>query len=124
MSDILPLDSPFLLSKEIKTNLRNMALAGAPYEVCGVIHHHNIIHQYPNTFCGDKLHGFDMEVDLNHADIKAVWHSHPIGPDHLSDHDIRCMELLASEGFCFPWVVVTPGSITAWALQGILSKPA
>lgn len=113
MRDIEAFDEPFLLTDEVRSSLRVLALSGYPYEVCGLIHSHNIIHQYQNTYLGDTMHGFDMEVDI-HNDIKAIWHSHPNGPDCVSDDDLRGMEALASQGFSYPWIIVTPYTVTAW----------
>jgi proteasome lid subunit RPN8/RPN11 len=115
MGNIEPVDPTFLLTNQIKHDLQNLAADGYPLEVCGLIHHHGIIHQYPNTFCGDKHHGFDMEVDISN-DVKAIWHSHPTGPEGLSDDDIEAMGLFADQGFDFPWIVVTLKGVTAWGL--------
>ena len=104
-----------LISPHMAKDLQNLAFDGYPLEVCGLIHDHNIIHQYPNTFCGDKHHGFDMEVDIA-DDVKAIWHSHPTGPEGLTGDDLECMELLANRGFNYPWIVVTLKTVTAWEI--------
>ena len=52
------------LSAKMIDDLRYLAIAGYPNEVCGIVYRHDIIIQYPNTFCGNKEHGFDMEIDL------------------------------------------------------------
>jgi proteasome lid subunit RPN8/RPN11 len=113
MGNIEPIDPTFLLTDQVKHDLQTLAASGYPREVCGLIHPHNIIHQYTNTFCGDKEHGFDMEVDISN-DVKAVWHSHPTGPVGLSTDDVQAMSLLADKGFVFPWVIVTFKAVTAW----------
>lgn len=99
---------------KVLRDLRVLAFEGLPNEVCGVIHTHNIIHQLPNTFCGDRRHGFDMEIDVHDDSIKAIWHSHPKGPAEPSKDDIPCMENLISHGFNYPWIIVAPDSITEW----------
>lgn len=93
--------------------LRWKALNGHPNEVCGYITKYGDIVELPNTFNGNREHGFDMEVDLNEP-IAAFWHSHPHGPTYPSKDDIPAMELLASHGFKFPWIIVAPGGITSW----------
>lgn len=104
------LQIPDYLIKE----LRFLAIQGYPYEVCGVLHTHNIIHQYPNTFCGDRKHGFDMEINVQDDTIKALWHSHPDGPDEPSADDLPCMRMLIDHGYNFPWIIVTPKAVTEW----------
>lgn len=99
------------------SDLQGIALTGVPNEVCGVIHEHNIIHQYANTFCGDKRLGFDMEVDIKDCTIKAVWHSHPAGSIGPSPDDIQCMEQLATHGYNFPWLIITSKEITQWIYE-------
>jgi proteasome lid subunit RPN8/RPN11 len=98
----------------VQKHLRYLAIQGFPYEVCGILHEHNIIHQYPNTFHGDRRHGFDMEVDIQDCSIRAIWHSHPLGPDGPSDDDFPCIQSLAMHGVHYPWLIVTPKTITAW----------
>jgi proteasome lid subunit RPN8/RPN11 len=112
------------LPDSVKNDLIIMAMTGMPYEVCGLIHPHNIVHQYQNTFCGDRKHGFDMEVDIRNDTIKAVWHSHPTGPSEPSKDDYACMQQLAEHGFNFPWIIVTTNSITEWLYEplNVLSK--
>lgn len=100
--------------QQILNDLMMIAAEGFPLEVCGVIHSRNIIHQYPNTFAGDKRHGFDMEVDIDDRSIRALWHSHPFGPEEPSTDDIPCMDSLAQHGFNYPWIIVTPKSVTEW----------
>jgi proteasome lid subunit RPN8/RPN11 len=95
-------------------DLKNMALGGYPYEICGLIHPHNIIHQYPNTFCGNRELGFDMEVDIHDDQIKAIWHSHPGGLTMPSRDDIPCMQRLAAHGYNYPWIIVTAKEVTEW----------
>lgn len=103
------------LSIKSKKDLRILALQGMPEEVCGIICPHNIIVQLPNTFAGDRCHGFDMEVDMgNSGHIKAIWHSHPTGPDFPSKDDIPSMNLLAERGLTYPWLIVTHKHVTAW----------
>lgn len=97
--------------------LRWFMARGMPYEVCGIVHRNHLVTQYDNTFGGDKRHGFDMEIDLNDPDIVALWHTHPNGLPMPSRDDIPCMKLLAEHGFWFPWVIVTPTTITRWTLD-------
>lgn len=99
------------------SDLRGLALIGLPNEVCGVIHQHNIIHQYANTFCGDKRLGFDMEADIKDCTIKAVWHSHPGGLLKPSSDDELCMKQLAEHGYNFPWIIVTIKDVTQWVYE-------
>lgn len=100
--------------KKVIADLRVLALGGYPNEVCGVIHEHAIIRQLPNTFCGDKAHGFDFEVDITDPSIRAVWHSHPNGPNQLSADDCECMHVMLEHGLRFPWIIVTPTCVTEW----------
>lgn len=113
-----------ILSADIKKQLRYLAIDGYPNEVCGVLHSHNIVHQYANTFSGDHELGFDMEVDIIDCDIKAIWHSHPGGLREPSHDDIPCMEQLASHGYAFPWLIVTPKEVTQWIFESssLISK--
>ena len=103
----------FLTSKIIK-DLQTLAIIGMPNEVCGVIHRHSIIHQYPNTFYGNHTHGFDMEVDIHDDTLLALWHSHPGGMREPSMDDLPCMEELARHGYDYPWLIVTGKEVTAW----------
>lgn len=102
------------LTQRIEDDLQYFALAGSPNEVCGLIHSHGIIHQYANTFCGDKQRGFDMEVDIRDMDIKAIWHSHPGGLNKPSGDDEQCMKQLFEHGYNFPWIIVTSKEVTSW----------
>lgn len=105
------------IAPDVVKNLKYLAIAGYPQEVCGILHPHNIIHQYPNTFCGDHRLGFDMEVDIHdNVAIKAIWHSHPGGLLEPSRDDIPCMETLAIHGYNYPWIIVTPKDVTQWVL--------
>jgi proteasome lid subunit RPN8/RPN11 len=112
------------LPDSVMKALHSLALSGMPNEVCGVIHKHNIIHQYPNTFCGDHRLGFDMEIDIHDDTIKAVWHSHPGGLAAPSSDDVPCMEQLAAHGYSYPWIIVTSKSITQWTLQSEINSIA
>jgi proteasome lid subunit RPN8/RPN11 len=112
-------EAKLVIPLSVQKHLRHLTIQGFPYEVCGVLHQHNIIHQYPNTFDGDRRHGFDMEVDVEDSSIIAIWHSHPSGPDGLSDNDLPCVQSLALHGLHYPWLVVTPKKVTAWV--GLLS---
>lgn len=105
----VPLGVPGITQIELQWK----ALKGHPNEVCGYISKYGNVVELPNTFAGDRKHGFDMEVDLDEP-IAAFWHSHPSGPGYPSKDDIPAMELLASHGFKFPWLIVAPGSITNW----------
>lgn len=102
------------LTEEVKHNLQLLAMYGMPNEVCGVLHPNHIIHQYPNTFCGDTKHGFDMEIDIKDMDIVAIWHSHPRGPNNPSDDDTVCMKHLYDHGYRFPWIIVTNQDVKAY----------
>jgi proteasome lid subunit RPN8/RPN11 len=95
-------------------DLKILAMGGYPNEVCGIIHEHGIIHQYPNTFCGDHSLGFDMEIDIHDPSIRAIWHSHPKGLTTPSRDDLPCMETMISHGFNYPWIIVTPTLVTEW----------
>lgn len=106
-----------IVSPDTARMLKYLAIEGYPLEVCGVLHAHNIVHQYQNTFCGDKALGFDMEVDIHDNDIKAVWHSHPGGLISPSRDDIPCMQHLAEHGFVYPWIIVTPKEVTQWVFD-------
>ena len=107
----------FALTDKIKHDLQILAKDGYPYEICGLLHPHGIIHQYENTFCGDHRKGFDMEVDIPDAQITAIWHSHPGGLERPSDDDVECMKHLVQHGYDFPWIIVTDKSVTAWKLD-------
>lgn len=104
------------LSDQLVRDLLNFALIGMPYEVCGIIHSHNIIHQLPNTFAGDKRNGFDMTVPAG-TDVKYVWHSHPSGLTMPSRDDTPMMELLAKNGHPYPWLIITSSSVSAWSFD-------
>lgn len=93
----------------IAKDLRTLALQGMPYEVCGLVYQHNIIVQYPNISCGDKKHSFDMEADV--ADAKAMWHSHPTGPDMPTKDDMSCIEMLEKMGIHIGHIIVTPSTV-------------
>lgn len=110
MIQIHSLDIP----PHVLKDLQIMAADGAPNEVCGVLHSHNIIHQYPNTFAGDHKLGFDMEVDIHDGTIKAIWHSHPGGLSEPSRDDLVCIKELASHGYNYPWIIVTSKDVTQW----------
>lgn len=110
-------EADLIIRPEVTKQLRVLAIEGYPFEVCGIIHKHDIVHQYPNTFCGDHRLGFDLEVDIQDDTIKAIWHSHPGGLLKPSSDDIPCMESLALHGYNFPWVIVTPKVVTAWVLE-------
>lgn len=104
----LKLVQPLSIPLDVEKNLRYLAIAGYPFEVCGIIHTHNIVHQYANVYAGDHCLGFDMEIDLDDPTIKAIWHSHPQGLEHPSDDDYPCMQSLAEHGFLFRQFIVTP----------------
>jgi|SRR4051812_22074602 proteasome lid subunit RPN8/RPN11 len=106
-----------MLGESVIHDLKTLAIQGYPFEVCGVLHAHNIIHQYANTFVGDRTHGFDMEIDVHDTSIKAIWHSHPNGLARPSNDDIPCMESLARHGYNYPWLIVTPRSVTEWIFE-------
>lgn len=99
---------------DITKDLRYLAIAGYPFEVCGTIHEYGVIHNCQNVFCGDKRHGFDMEVDIEDKSIVAIWHSHLNGLVEPSKDDLLGMELMATHGLVFPWVIATPKCVTAW----------
>jgi proteasome lid subunit RPN8/RPN11 len=103
------------LNDKVKDDLKYLALDGMPNEVCGVLHTHHIIHQYANTFPGDKRHGFDMAIHPDDS-IVAIWHSHPGGLPSPSIDDIQSMEEIYSKGHFFPWIIVTRTTVMAWEL--------
>lgn len=107
----------FDLPTKVVTDLQILARDGLPYEVCGIIHSHHIIHQYPNVFHGDRKHGFNMDVDISSFDVRAVWHSHPRGLNRPSSDDLICMEDLASQGYTVPWIIVTRNEVTEWVFE-------
>lgn len=110
---------PHSFSPMIEKQLRMLAVQGYPEEVCGVIHSSGIIHQYPNTFCGDHKLGFDMEVDIHDDSIRAIWHSHPGGLLSPSTDDIPCMAHLANHGYNYPWLIVTLKAVTEWVFKPV-----
>lgn len=105
------------ITDHMAVDLQNIALMGMPFEVCGVIHPHNIIHQYPNKFTGDHRHGFDMYVDPTDGNIKSVWHSHPGGLMEPSLDDERAMKQIGALGHTFPWLIVTSKGVTEWVFE-------
>lgn len=102
-----------ILSPAITAQLRFLAAKGTPYEVGGLILMDDKVIQYDNVH-DDPLHHFDMEADLR-DDILAAWHTHPIGPECVSDEDVLCMAHLHRHGLRFPWVIVSPLTITRWS---------
>ena len=108
---------PLTISIDLEKQLRYLAIAGYPEEVCGVIHEHNIVHQYPNVFAGDRCLGFDMEIDIHDPTIKALWHSHPQGLEQPSDDDFPCMKLLEEHGFHFHHIIVTPRRVIEYEVK-------
>lgn len=98
---------PLTISSAVASDLINLAKQCAPYEACGVIHEHGIVHQYPNKF-SDPAHGFDMELPLNDPTIRYIWHTHPNnGMEIPSRDDTPHMKLLCEYGFDFQWLIVT-----------------
>lgn len=114
------------LSAQMRRDLVNLAIIGMPNEVCGVIHTHNIIHQYQNVFQGDKSRAFDMEIDIGDPSIKAIWHSHPRGLERPSADDVPCVESLLRCGLSFNYIIVTPRDVFEFKadLVDTLAKPA
>lgn len=55
-----------------------------------------------------------MEIEIEDSPILAIWHSHPCGPDGVSDNDLSCIQSLAIHGIHYPWIIVTPKTVTAW----------
>lgn len=104
------------LSLEMKARLRWKAAKGIPYEVGGLIYNDDRILQGENIFDGDKRHGFDFIADMS-DDILAVWHTHPTGPESVSKDDVDAMQEMAEKGVHWPWVIVSPETITVWALD-------
>lgn len=104
-----------MLPPKVVNDLVNLAVAGMPYEVCGLIYEHDIVVQYPNISCGNKKHSFDMEADI--CDAKAMWHSHPLGPDHPSNDDLPCIEHLLRMGINIRHVIVTPKSVQEYTAR-------
>ena len=105
------------LNDKVKHDLQLLAMDGHPNEICGVLHPHHIIHQYPNVFCADHRLGFDMDVELRNHEIVAIWHSHPGGLTTPSRDDLKAMQQLCLQGYSYPWIIVTNKSVTAWELE-------
>lgn len=101
------------IPKITQIELMRRALNGHPNEVCGYITVRGDIVDVPNTFNGDRKHGFDMEIDLD-APISKIWHSHPTGPQCPSMDDIPAMAALSAHGFKYPWIIVAPGGVFEW----------
>jgi proteasome lid subunit RPN8/RPN11 len=89
-----------------QTHLVHLALAGYPREVCGVVFSHDIIVQYRNI-SPDPEHNYDAEIDMGDNDIKAIWHSHPNGPNTPSDTDLQFIEHCERHGMHFRHIIVT-----------------
>lgn len=114
------------LDESIINDLLDIAKRGRPEEVCGIIQDLGVyvVRELPNTFDGDKAHGFDMKVTPDMHDIRYIWHSHPGGMPSPSRDDIPCMEVLAKHGHTYPWLIITDLSVTAWAydLSRLIAK--
>jgi proteasome lid subunit RPN8/RPN11 len=89
-----------------ESELRDLAATAMPEEACGIIYSHGIIVQYPNTFVGDKCHGWNMDVSYS-DDIRCIWHSHPNGLQEPSRDDMPLIRGMAEAGFPFHHVIVT-----------------
>lgn len=87
--------------------LRYLAIEGYPLEVCGAIYPHGVV-QYRNVHC-EPDQNYDAEIDLE--DVKAIWHSHPDGPDAPSEQDIVFMNHCAAHGLHIHHIIVTPKSV-------------
>lgn len=105
------------LSQRDQDSLLDMAITGLPFEVCGLVHTHGIIHQYANLFCGDHRNGFDFEFDPHDPTIKAMWHSHPGGLESPSHDDIPCIKSLLEHGFTFNHIIVTPRRVLEYKVE-------
>lgn len=90
---------------------------GMPYEVGGLIFNDNRVCEYPNT-ASNPEHAFDIEADVGDLQhIFAVWHTHPTGPDKVSADDVECMMEMYDHGLVYPWIVVSPTTITRWEID-------
>ena len=96
------------LSKDQQRHLRNLMLQGGDKEVCGVVFEHDIIVQYPNI-APDPEHSFAAEMDIE--GVKAIWHSHPRGPNGPSDKDIKFMVLCEQEGLHWRHIIISPSGV-------------
>lgn len=113
------------LSNLVQKQLLDFAIAGYPYEVCGLIHEHGIVHQYYNTFFGDKTTGFDFEFDISDPTIKAIWHSHPRGLEQPSHDDLPCIQSILEHGYTFNHIIVTPRRVIEYKAELVdTSAPA
>lgn len=95
---------PLIIPDMAADQLRHLAIQGMPFEVCGAIYKHNIIVQHQNVH-PEPEHHYDAEIDLE--EVKAIWHSHPVGPIGPSDNDLRFMQFCAEQGLSFHHIIVT-----------------
>lgn len=107
--------SELKLSADTMLRLKYLAAKGLPYEVGGVIDKNGCVIQYPNV-ADDREHSFDMDIDLD-MDIIAIWHSHPTGPEDVSHDDVECMYEGYELGYEWPWIIVSPNTITRWEID-------
>jgi proteasome lid subunit RPN8/RPN11 len=106
---------PLSLSDQDVTSLRYMAIEGYPLEVCGAIYAHNIIVQHKNVH-PQPDHNYDAEIDI--AEAKAIWHSHPKGPAGPSDDDVLFMNHCAQQGLHVHHIIVTTKEVHEYEVQG------
>lgn len=111
-----------ILSPQQQDHLRVLAKQGYPYEVCGVVYEHDIIVQYNNVSPTPEVN-FDAEFDIADG-VKAIWHSHPNGPNMLSDEDVSFIEQCEAQGFHFRHILVTPSEVKEFEVLSDTATPA
>jgi len=112
---------PPILSPQQQDHLRVLAQQGCPNEVCGVVYEHDIIVQYTNVSpTPDK--NFDAEIDLE--GVKAIWHSHPNGPSHFSDDDLKFIGHCEAHGFRFRHILVLLDEVKEFEVLSDTATPA
>lgn len=107
-----------------KIELQMLARLSPDREVCGVITNTGRLIELPNTFNGDCAHGFDMEIDLVDGDVAIIWHSHPNGPPYPSTDDIPCIDLLASHGYNFNWIIAMTHDVFEYSMKADIIESA
>jgi proteasome lid subunit RPN8/RPN11 len=91
-----------------------MAIAGYPLEVCGAIYSHGIIVQHKNVH-PEPTRNYDAEIDI--AEAKAIWHSHPQGDTKPSENDVLFMTLCAQHGLRIKHFIVTAKEVHEYEVQ-------
>lgn len=92
--------------EEIKCRMANQS----PYEACGLVLGSGRVIELDNV-ARDKLHNFEMETDVDYPDVVAIWHTHPCGPAHPSDTDIKMMKLMVEQGFPYHFIIASPEGV-------------